>query len=125
MGWRDTYGGNFLKASDLPKPKKVKLGDISEEVIAKGERPKLIVDLPSMGKRWPLNTSNCELLEEITGSDEPDDWEGWPVVVFNDTTVRGPNGEKGGVRCRAATKKKQPDPEPEVDDDDDLDEMDD
>ena len=51
-----------------------------------------------------MNATNCELLEDITGSDNPDDWSGPVIELFNDHTVRGPNGEKGGIRVRPAGK---------------------
>lgn len=50
-----------------------------------------------------------------------------PVELFNDRTVRGPNGEKGGIRCResrggkAESRRKPAEPE----EDDDLDDLDD
>ena len=123
MNWRDIYGGNYLKATDLPaKGKRVKLAAINEEVLRNVERPKLVAEIPKLDKRWVLNATNCELLEQITGSDEPDDWEGRTVELFNDATVRGPNGEKGGVRCRPPkTKAKVRPPEPDEFDEDDSD----
>ena len=122
--WKDTYSGGFLKAADLPRNgKRTKLGDITEEVIRKGESEKLIADISGFdGKRWVLNTTNCELLEEILGSDDPDNWVGGTIELFNDRTVRGPNGEKGGIRCRAASKGKRSKP---ADEDADLDDFED
>lgn len=129
MSWRDVYGGNFLKAADLKKPKGVTISSIEEEVLRKGEKPKLVASLEELDERWVLNTTNCELLEEITGTDDEEDWEGTVVELFNDKTVRGPNGEKGGIRCRKAAAKKmgrkaKPADEDVEDPDADLDEDD-
>ena len=125
MSWRDTYGGNYLKAVDLPaKGKRVKLAAINEEVLRHGERPKLVAEIPKLDKRWVLNATNCELLEQITGSDEPDDWDGRTVELFNDATVRGPNGEKGGIRCRPPQSKAKVQQSDFEEDDSDLDEDD-
>ena len=47
--WKDTYTGGFLKSKDLPKEgKRVRITDIDEEVISKGERPKLIATLKGL-----------------------------------------------------------------------------
>ncbi len=125
--WKDTYAAGFLKAADLARAgKKVKIEEITEEVIRNGERPKLVAALKG-GDRWVLNATNCELLEEILSSEDPNDWEGKTVELFNDRSVRGPNGEKGGVRVResssgkAESRRKPAEP----DEDDDLDDLDD
>ena len=127
MSWRDSYPGNFLKAADLPKQgRRVKIGAIDEEILNADEHPKLVAELRGVDQRWVLNVTNCETLEEILGSDEPDDWLGRTVELFNDRAVRGPNGEKGGIRVREAAdskkdgKKARRQPHP-VDDDEDLD----
>ena len=132
--WKDTYTGGFLKAADLPREgKRVKITSIDEEVVSKGERPKLIATLKGLDQRWVLNATNCELLEDITGSENPDDWCGPEVEIFNDRTVRGPNGEKGGIRVREAgkaakkgaakSKKAEEEDEQPFDADADLDEL--
>jgi hypothetical protein len=125
--WKDTYAAGFLKSADLPREgRKVKIEEITEEVICKGERPKLIAALKS-GERWILNQTNCELLEDLLGSADPDDWERRTVELYNDVTVRGPNGEKGGIRVRESSGgKAESRPKPaEHEEDDDLDDLDD
>ena len=101
--WKDTYSKGFLKAADLSEDgRRVRITAITEETFRPGERPKLIAELKGLPQRWALNATNCELLEGITGSDDPEDWCGRIVELFNDDTVTGPNGEQGGIRVRAA-----------------------
>jgi hypothetical protein len=127
--WRNTYS-NYLKAADLPQEgKRVRIVSIQEQNLREKEPPKLVAELKGL-KPWVLNVTNCELLEEITGSENPDDWVDETVELFNDRTVRGPNGEKGGIRVRAAGKKgsrprKLKENEAPFDDDEDLDDLDD
>ncbi len=64
---------------------RVKIESIEEEVIRKDERPKLVAKLRGIEQRWVLNATNCELLEDLLGSDEPDDWVGPPFELFNDS----------------------------------------
>jgi hypothetical protein len=128
--WRNTYS-NFLKAADLPREgKRVRIVSIDEQVLREKEPPKLVAELKGL-KPWVLNVTNCELLEEITGSENPADWVDETVELFNDRTVRGPNGEKGGIRVRVAdgkksrqSRKEKEDEAPFVDDED-LDDLDD
>ena len=109
--WRSTYSGNYLKAADLPRGgKRFRIEEITEKVLREGENPKLVAQLKG-GKSWVLNATNCELLEETLATDDPDEWAGKTVTLFKDATVRGPNGEKGGVRVMP----------PDTDDDDDED----
>jgi hypothetical protein len=123
--WRDTYG-SYLKAVDLPKGgKRVKIVSVDEEVLREGERPKLVARLKGLSKGWVLNATNCELLEEITGSENPDEWCNKTVELFNDRTVRGPNGEKGGIRVRKPAGAKEQPSEAAPFEDEDLDDLDD
>ena len=125
--WREFYSGGFLKAADLPsKGRTVKIKDIAEQVIRKGEDPKLVAALKG-GDRWVLNATNCELLEEILSSADPHDWGGKTVELYNDRSVRGPNGEKGGIRVRessASTSESRRKAAESDEDDDDLDDDD-
>ena len=51
--WKDTYSGGFLKAADLPREgKRVKIQDIEEKVIRKGDPPKLVAELKNLDKPW-------------------------------------------------------------------------
>jgi hypothetical protein len=122
-GWRSVYG-SFLKATDLPKEgQKFVISGVEEKVIGQDKKAKLVATLKGLDKGWVLNTVNCEALEEISGSDDPDDWSGQAVTLFNDRSVRGPNGEKGGIRIKAKSKKAADDDDDDVDAD--LEELDD
>lgn len=128
--WRDTYSGGYLKSGDLPREgQRVKLLSIEEKIIRNGEKPKLVADLKGQDQQWVLNATNCELLSEILGSDDPDEWCGTTIELFNDHSVRGPNGEKGGIRVREASspskKRAKRTKDEEADDDEDLDDFDD
>ena len=48
-----------------------------------------------------LNSTNGQLLEAITGSDNSDDWIGKKVVLYNDKTVSFAGRITGGIRVRA------------------------
>ena len=118
--WRDTYGGGFLKASDLSATgKEVQILDVVEKIIRNGESPKLVAELRGE-KPWVVNATNCESLEEISGSEDPGDWKRLKVRLVNDKSVRGPNGEVGGIRVRPPAKKPSRRKPKKSDIDDDL-----
>jgi hypothetical protein len=124
--WRDLYSSGYLKAADLPPDGLVVAitGIVEKEF--DGTR-KLVAQVDN-DKGWVLNFTNCELLAEIFGSDASDEWRG-KVRLVNDMTVRGPSGERGGIRVRKL-KKKRKKTAPAVDEDmadidDDLADLDD
>lgn len=103
QSWHNYFSNGFLKAADVPATGKqveivaTAVGEVSGD-------QKLIAQLDGE-KSWVLNRTNCERLEKIFGSDEPDAWVG-KVELYNDRSVRGPNGERGGIRVRPAKKRR-------------------
>ncbi len=127
--WRENYG-SYLKAADLPaEGLPVQIVAVDAARVGQDEREKLVAKLKGQ-KAWVLNATCCEILENIFGSEDPDDWVGLRIELFNDKSVRGPNGERGGIRCRpialgkGKVKSKTMPVEPEVDDSD-LDDVED
>ena len=53
-------------------------------------------------KPLALNATNGQIIAQITGSDESDDWAGKQVVLFHDPNVSYAGKLMGGIRVRAA-----------------------
>ena len=51
--------------------------------------------------------ANGEILVAIFGS-ESDEWVGKRIILFNDPSVKGPGGIRGGIRIRCASKPENP-----------------
>jgi hypothetical protein len=55
-------------------------------------------------KPMVLNSTNAQLIAQITGSDETDEWVGQKVVLFNDPSIAFQGRLVGGIRVRAPKK---------------------
>lgn len=49
-----------------------------------------------------LNVTNGEIIAELLGSDEIDDWTGKQIELYNDPTIMFGGKRTGGIRARAA-----------------------
>lgn len=66
----DIYGkrkGNYYRASDVPKPIKLTIKDVSIEEFKEGK--KLVLSFSGTDKKLPLNNTNARQLEQTHGSD--------------------------------------------------------
>ncbi len=88
-----TAFGSFLKTEDLQgRAVRVVLEAVQVEDV-KGEdgmEKKLVAHFVGKDKGLILNRTNCELIEQIVGSDDYAAWGGHPVVLFPTTTKFGP-----------------------------------
>lgn len=92
----------FLKAADLPQPVTVRIEECGVEDV--GDREKVVLRFAGLpdeiaDRGLVLNKINGEILAASFGS-ETDAWVGRTVAVFNDPSVRGPGGIRGGLRVR-------------------------
>jgi hypothetical protein len=100
------FGGNHVKASDLPQPVACTISEVREEEIedreTKETKRRLVVRFVGKDKSLVLNRVNCETIAALAGSDETNSWVGLQIVLFNDLNVSNPvSGVRGGVRVRA------------------------
>src|SRR3990167_11498864 len=87
-----TAFGSFLKTEDLQgRPAKVVIESVGiEEVKGEdGKEAKLVARFHGKDMGLILNRTNCELLEQIVGSDDYDAWVGATVVLYPTTTRFG------------------------------------
>jgi hypothetical protein len=86
------------------QPKLVTILSWSQENVAKeGADPemKYVLNFNEIEKPMVLNTTNGQSIEDITGSDDLDDWAGKQIVLFNDPTIFFGGQRTGGIRVRA------------------------
>jgi hypothetical protein len=87
-----TAFGAFLKTEDLQGRQvrvlieEVGLQDVKGE---HGVERKLVAKFAGKDKGLILNQTNCELLEQIIGSDDYEQWAGHTVVLYPTTTKFG------------------------------------
>lgn len=114
-----TAFGSFLKTEDLRgKPIRVVVDEVGLQDV-KGEHGmerKLVVKFSGKDKGLILNQTNCELMEQITGSDDYDEWSGHTVILYPTTTKFG-NKTVPCLRIRQNAVAKPAPPPPPVEED--------
>ena len=109
-----TAFGSFLKTEDLQgRPVRVLIEEVGVQDV-KGEHGverKLVAKFAGKDKGLILNQTNCELLEQIIGSDDYDQWAGNTVVLYPTTTKFG-NKTVPCLRIRANAAAAKPVPPP-------------
>ena len=93
----------FLKKDDFGHPVVATVESVKEENVAQDGEPKkvkLVAHFDELDRGLILNVSNCEVLAELAGSDETEQWSGAVVELFNDKEIRFQGKKTGGIRLR-------------------------
>jgi hypothetical protein len=94
----------YLRQVDFPKDTNLTLCAAREEVVqAPGKEPKtkVVLYFDEFEKGLPLNQTNGDVLAEITGSEDPENWIGTRVVGYVNPNVVHAGKKTGGIRLRA------------------------
>jgi hypothetical protein len=95
---------NFIKKEDCDPPALVTIDRVAEENVAKEGAPhemKWCIYFKEIDKPMVLNSTNGQIIAQITGSQETDDWAGKKIVIYHDPSVSFGGKLVGGIRCRA------------------------
>lgn len=87
----DVYGGDYLKAEDIPQEARPRLTVESvrpAEIGAQGEQKetKLVMRFLGKEKSLVLNVTNANMMAEIAGSRDYDNWPGHQVILYRTMT---------------------------------------
>lgn len=77
----DVYPSKFLKAADLEGPTRSQITSVGTEVFGDKKEIKLVATVAGQSKPMVLNVTSARFLEELTGSDDSDDWTGQDVLL--------------------------------------------
>ena len=72
-----------------------------------GDDLKPVVSFKGIEKPWPINMTGLEVLAELTGSQDTEDFDGAKVEVFVDPDVRYAGKRVGGIKLRPIPSKLQ------------------
>ncbi len=117
--WRKNHetDSNHLKSSDLYDEKNSQPGaavygspvvliekattdKVKSREKPRGERRNFIY-FKGKSKPLGLNVGNCEILESLSGSPDPQHWVGMTIQLYVDPQAKYPNGKKGpAIRIR-------------------------
>jgi hypothetical protein len=98
----DLWPSKFLKASDFPQPRALKIKKARVETLKNkgGEDEKLVVHFEGETRGLALNRVNFDSIVDITGAEDSDNWAGHPIELYATTTQMN-GGEVPCVRVRA------------------------
>jgi hypothetical protein len=101
----DLWPSKFLKASDFPEPRVLKIKKARLETLKNrnGEDEKLIVYFEGEDKPLPLNRTNFDSICDTTGQYDSDHWPGHTIELFSTTTLLN-SQEVDCIRVRAPAK---------------------
>ena len=80
MNINQVFSGNFLKAEDL-QGRTVKVTISKVEVKEFDDGNKLVVYFQGKDKSLVCNKTNCSVMQEVTGSDDTDNWAGATIML--------------------------------------------
>lgn len=78
---REIYGGNYLKAEDLAgKEINAQIEDVT--IVEMDEKKRAVLHFKGKEKTLLCNVTNANMLEELLGSDDTDDWIGKRICLY-------------------------------------------
>ena len=100
----DLKKSKYLKQGDVEKPLLATIDHYEEHDMAPDGQPediRFVIFWKEQIKPMSLNVTNGELIAQIAGSRNLDDWDGVQVVLFRDPSIAYAGKIVGGIRVRA------------------------
>jgi hypothetical protein len=110
----EIYGGNYMKAEDIAGRE---VNVVIEEVSImkdKDDKKKAVLHFKGKDKTLPVNVTNANMIEELLGTDDTDDWVGQRICLYT-TKVDFQGKRVLAIRIKEAKGASKPAPEPEPD----------
>lgn len=95
---------NFLTRNDVGRGVLVTIKAIHEQNVAKEGAPEEMrwcMSFVELDKPLVLNSTNGQIIAQITKSEETDSWPGHKIVLYDDPNVSFGGKLVGGIRVRA------------------------
>ena len=97
----------FLRKADVDPPVLVTIGELEQVNVSMPGQPaelKWALHFAELEKPLIMNSTNAELIGNITGSEDTDGWIGRKIVLYKDDNVSFGGKLVGGIRARAPKK---------------------
>src|SRR5512139_1916857 len=94
----------FLTRADVGKGQLVTISEVYQDNVAKEGAPEELrrcVKFEQLDKPMVLNSTNGQIIAQITKSEETDHWTGHKIVLYDDPNVSFGGKLVGGIRVRA------------------------
>lgn len=95
---------NYVQKSDIETPKLLTIRSVEEKDVSMTDQPaemKYVIHFEENIKPWVPGISMLEMIHQINGSGETNDWHGTKIILYVDPTVSYRGKLTGGIRCRA------------------------
>ena len=106
----DMMPSTYLKRGDVGVGVLWTIRGIQEENVGGDEtdpQMKWVLYFKEAQKGLVLNKTNITRIEQVTGSDDTDNWMGKQIVIYWDPTIEFMGEIKGGLRVRAPKSKEE------------------
>jgi hypothetical protein len=108
----EIYGGNYMKAEDIKDRGDLNATIEKVSIVAMDDgKKKAVLHFKGSDKTLPLNVTNANMVEELLGSNDTDDWEGQRVCLYT-CKVDFQGKRVLAIRIKAARKAAKPAPPP-------------
>jgi len=95
--------GAYLQKEEIPDAgATARIRAAKEETLEENERSKLILYFDGLDKGLVCNVTNINVLIDVLGSDETDNWIGRQIELYVDHGVMFGGKRVGGIRVRAS-----------------------
>jgi hypothetical protein len=94
----------FLKKEDVGAGALLTITGVNQQNVAKEGAPpelKWCVTFHEIDKPMVCNSTNAQIIAQVTGSPETDNWIGHKIVLYTDPNIQFQGKLVGGIRCRA------------------------
>jgi len=83
MNINSAFPSDYLRASDIPPGRRVTVTIEGVSIIKIGDDQRPVVHFQGKQKGLVLNKTNANMIIEITGSDETDEWIGKSICLYS------------------------------------------
>ena len=116
MHYSQIKESKYLKKEDCGKGILVTIQEVTQENVAKQGDPeelKFCLWFQESEKPLVLNSTNGNIIAQITGEEDTDNWAGHKIVLYHDPNIQFAGKLVGGIRVRAPKNQPaQPKPTP-------------
>lgn len=79
----DIYGGNYMKAEDIKDKGDINVTIEKTSIMEQDDgKKKVVLHFKNSEKTLPLNVTNANMVDELLGSDDTDEWEGRRICLY-------------------------------------------
>lgn len=114
MNIRELKKSKYLKKEDCEPPLQLTMNEVRLEDVGAdgGQDERHVLYFQEEEKGMVLNSTNGQLIADITGSEESSEWAGKKIELYHERNVFFAGKRTGGIRVREITQSRPPQTKP-------------